>query len=107
MIQKVFFTKGLPMNNLQAPIKTMNDDGIDSVPVEQINSKPALTIIIGGCNSVHSHNIVQLNAERLPETIESIAQGLKEVPPDVIGKIAEPLSRLMDAIADIVIKSQA
>lgn len=86
-------------------IKTMNDDGIESAPVGK--DKSALTIIIGGCNSVHAHNFVQLNAERLPETIESIAQGLKDVSPEVVGKIAEPLNRLMDAIADLIAKNKA
>ena len=55
------------MNDLQDfLVKTMNDDGIESVPVGK--EKPALTIIIGGCNSVHANNVVQINAEKLPET---------------------------------------
>jgi len=94
------------MNDLQSFLtKTMNDDGIETLP--QGKEKPALTIIIGGCNSVHAHNVVQINAEKLPETIESLSQGLKDVPPETIEKIAEPLNRLMDAIADLIARNKA
>ncbi len=94
------------MNDLQALVaKTMNDDGIESAPLNK--EKPALTIIIGGCNSVHAHNVVQLNAEKLPETIEAVAKGLKEVDPEVAKTIGEPLNRLMDAIADLISRNKA
>jgi hypothetical protein len=94
------------MNDLQGLVaKTMNDDGIESLP--QGREKPALTIIIGGCNSIHAHNVVQFNAEKLPETIESITQGLKDVPSEAIEKIAEPLGRLVDVIASLISRNQA
>ena len=94
------------MNDLRGLIvETMNDDGIESLP--QGREKTALTIIIGGCNSVHARNVVQFNAEKLPETIESITQGLKDVPPESIEKIAEPLARLVDAIADLIARNKA
>ena len=94
------------MNDLQAlVVKTMNDDGIESVPIGK--EKSALTIIIGGCNSVHAHNVVQLNAEKLPETIDAVANGLKEIDPEVAKTIGEPLGRLMDVIASLIFKSQA
>ena len=94
------------MNDLQAlVVKTMNDDGIESVPIGK--EKPALTIIIGGCNSVHAHNVVQLNAEKLPETIDAVTNGLKEIDPEVAKTIGEPLGRLMDVIASLIFKSQA
>jgi hypothetical protein len=85
--------------------KTMNDDGIDSgIPQD----KPSLTIIIGGYNSIQSRSTsFQINTDKLPETIESIAQGLKDVPPEAVEKIAEPLSRLIDAIAEVIIKNRA
>lgn len=94
------------MNDLQDLLnKTMNDDGIDSVIPKD---KPSLTIIIGGYNSIQSaRTSFQINTEKLPETIESIAQGLKDVPPDAVEKIAEPLARLMDAIAEVIIKNRA
>lgn len=93
------------MNDLQDLLtKTMNDGGIDSgIPKE----KPSLTIIIGGYNSIQARTSFQINTEKLPETIESIAQGLKDVPPEAIERIAEPLSRLMDAIAEVIIKNRA
>lgn len=93
------------MNDLQDLLtQTMNDDGIDSgIPKE----KPSLTIIIGGYNSIQARTSFQINTDKLPETIESIAQGLKDVPPEAIERIAEPLSRLMDAIAEVIIKNRA
>jgi len=93
------------MNDLQDfAIKTMNDDGIESVPIGK--EKPALTIIIGGCNSVHAHNVVQINAEKLPETIDAVTSGLKEIDPEVVKTIGEPLGRLMEAIADLIARNK-
>ena len=80
--------------------RTMNDDGVDS-------DKPSLTIIIGGYNSIQARTSFQINTDKLPETIESIAQGLKDVPPEAIEKIAEPLGKLMDAIAEVIVKNRA
>lgn len=92
------------MKNLQdLVIKTMNDDGVESDTKE---AKTSFTLIIGGYNSIQAHTSIQLNAE-LPETIESFAKGLKEVPPEVLGTIAEPLGRLMDAIASLISRNQA
>jgi hypothetical protein len=85
--------------------KTMNDDGVQSDASKE--AKPSLTIIIGGYNSIQAHTSVQINAEKLPETIESIAKTLNDIPPDTIEKIAEPLNRLMDAIASLISRNQA
>ena len=94
------------MNDLQdLVIKTMNDDGVESNTDKE--AKPSLTIIIGGYNSIQAHTSVQINAEKLPETIESIAKTLNDIPPETIDKIAEPLNRLMDAIASLISKNQA
>ena len=93
------------MKNLQdLVIKTMNDDGVQSDASKE--AKSSFTLIIGGYNSIQAHTSVQLNAE-LPETIESFAKGLKEVPPEVLETIAEPLGRLMDAIASLISRNQA
>jgi hypothetical protein len=85
--------------------KTMNDDGVQSDASKE--AKPSLTIIIGGYNSIQAHTSVQINAEKLPETIESITQGLKDISPETMEKIAEPLGRLADAIASLIYRNQA
>jgi hypothetical protein len=79
------------------PMATLNDDGLDQVtPVKQ----PGLTVVIGGCNSIHAHNVVQISGESLT----AIANALQVLPPESVKELIGPLSEVLRAIGMAVDK---
>lgn len=75
---------------------TIQDDGInDDLPLK---SGPSLTVVIGGCNSIHAHNVVQVSGE----TLTAIANTLQVLPPESINEIIEPLTDLLRSTAAAV-----
>lgn len=77
------------------PIMTTNDDGVDLA-----TTKPGLTVVIGGCNSVQAHNVVQVSGESLA----AIANTLQVLPPESVKELIEPLTEVLRAIGIAVSK---
>lgn len=76
---------------------TTHDDGFDkAIAVE----KSGLTVVIGGCNSIHAHNIVQVSGESLT----AIANTLQVLPPESVKYLIEPLTEVLRAIGIAVSK---
>ena len=79
--------------------KTMNDDGFDFPGQEK--SSQGITIIIGGSNSVHSHNVIQVNGD----TLKAIAESIQKLPSEVASQLAGPLGELVKAAGLAVSKT--
>ncbi len=78
---------------------TIQDDGVnEELPLK---SAPALTVVIGGCNSIHAHNVVQVSGE----TLTAIANNLQALPPEVIKELSGPLTDLVRALGIAISKA--
>ena len=77
--------------------KTTNDDGFAG----QEKSSQWITIIIGGCNSVHSHNVIQINGD----TLKAIAESIQNLPSELAFQLAGPLGELVKAAGFAVSKT--
>ena len=91
------------MKTLQEILRTVNDDGVNFIP--ETETKPEPTLILGACNFVHTQNVFQLSSDGLPEIIEAVTQGLKDLPPESVDKIRGSLEKLLTAIAEVVAKN--
>lgn len=78
-------------------LMTQHDDGFD---LKQ--QTPALTVVIGGCNSIHAHNVVQVSGESL----QAIANTLQLLPPEAIKELSGPLTDLVRAAGVAIGKIQ-
>ena len=77
--------------------KTTNDDGFAG----KEKSSKGITIIIGGCNSVHSHNVIQINGD----TLKAIAESIQNLPSELASQLAGPLGELVKAAGFAVSKT--
>jgi hypothetical protein len=80
-------------------VATMHDDGIQ---VPSLRLEPGTTIIIGGCNVINPHNIIQFAGEG----IENVTQMIQTLPPDMVKELIGPITQLIAAIGVALSRSE-
>lgn len=74
----------------------------DSTHKQETDSKPSpgLMLVVGEYNSIHAHNVVQVNGD----TLKAIASNLQTLPPETVRELSGPLTDLVRAMGVLLSK---